>query len=207
MEHEHFITKFITARHLSLSWSRSIQSMPLHPMSLRSTLILSSHLSPGLPSDVFPSGLTTKTQYEHLLSPILATCPAQLILLADQLSHPKIALVGCRCLSTRLNGITVQETEFLLPMRSYVLLTRNSYAQRKKENCRCAIYYKAYNICQCNGIRTYDERSECHAGIKIKCQWLRKGAQYGSNVSGRYIWFSPFCSLYSPSPGQVIWCE
>ena len=44
-----FITAFTTARHLSLSWVRSIQSMP-HPTSLKSILILSSHLRLGLPS-------------------------------------------------------------------------------------------------------------------------------------------------------------
>jgi len=35
-----FITAFTSARHLSLSWARSIQSIPLHPTSCRSILIL-----------------------------------------------------------------------------------------------------------------------------------------------------------------------
>ena len=39
-----FITAVRNARHLSLSWARSIQSMPPHPNSWRSVLILSSHL-------------------------------------------------------------------------------------------------------------------------------------------------------------------
>ena len=39
-----FITAFTSARHLSLSWARSIQSMPPHPTSWRSILILSSHI-------------------------------------------------------------------------------------------------------------------------------------------------------------------
>ena len=39
-----FITAFTSVRHLSLSWARSIQSIPPHPNSWRSTLILSSHL-------------------------------------------------------------------------------------------------------------------------------------------------------------------
>jgi hypothetical protein len=47
----------------------------------RSFLILSSHVSLGLPSGLFPSGLPTKTLYAPLLSPIRATCPAHLILL------------------------------------------------------------------------------------------------------------------------------
>jgi hypothetical protein len=39
-----FIAVFTRALHWSLSWARSIQSIPPHPISLRSILILSSHL-------------------------------------------------------------------------------------------------------------------------------------------------------------------
>jgi hypothetical protein len=39
-----FITVYTRARHLSLSWARSIQSAPPHPTSRRSILILSSHV-------------------------------------------------------------------------------------------------------------------------------------------------------------------
>jgi hypothetical protein len=39
-----FITVFTNALHWSLSWARWIQSISLHPTSLRSSLILSSHL-------------------------------------------------------------------------------------------------------------------------------------------------------------------
>jgi len=39
-----FITAFKSARHLSLSWANSIQSMPPYPTSWKSILILSSHL-------------------------------------------------------------------------------------------------------------------------------------------------------------------
>ena len=52
----------------------------------RSTLILSSHLCLGLPSGLFPSGFATKTLYTPLLSPLLTTCPAHLILL--EFYHP-----------------------------------------------------------------------------------------------------------------------
>ena len=76
-----FITAFTSARHLSLSWASSIQSMPPHPTSWRSILILSSHLRLGLPSGLFPSVFPTKTLHTPLLSPIRATCPAHLILL------------------------------------------------------------------------------------------------------------------------------
>ena len=52
-----------------------------HPTSWRFSLILSSHLRLDLPNGLFPSGFSTKTLYTHLLSPIFATCPVNLILL------------------------------------------------------------------------------------------------------------------------------
>jgi len=52
-----------------------------HPTSRISVLIISSHLSLGLPSGLFPSGFPAKTLYELPLSHIRATWPAHLILL------------------------------------------------------------------------------------------------------------------------------
>jgi hypothetical protein len=75
-----FITAFTSARHLSLVWTRSIQSMLSHPTSWRSILILSSHLRIGVPSGLFASGLSTETLCAPLLSPVRATCPSHLIL-------------------------------------------------------------------------------------------------------------------------------
>jgi len=49
-----FITAFTSARHLSLSWVRSIPSMPAHPTFWRSILILSFHLGLDLPTRLFP---------------------------------------------------------------------------------------------------------------------------------------------------------
>ena len=75
-----FITAFTSARHLSLSWARSIQSIPPQRTSWRSVL-LSSHLRQGLPNGLFPSSFPTKTLYMPVFSPKRATCPAHLILL------------------------------------------------------------------------------------------------------------------------------
>jgi hypothetical protein len=75
-----FITAFTTARHLSLYWASSIQSM-FHLTSWRSILILSSHLRLGLPRGQLPSGLTTKILYALLVSPMRAAYPGHLILL------------------------------------------------------------------------------------------------------------------------------
>jgi hypothetical protein len=75
-----FITALTNAHHLSLSWARSIQSIPLHPTSWRSVLIPSYHLRLDLPSGVFPLSFPNKTLYAPLLFPIRATFPAHLIL-------------------------------------------------------------------------------------------------------------------------------
>ena len=51
-----------------------------HPASWTFILILSSYLCLGLPSDLLATGLTTKTLYASLLSPIRATCYVHLSL-------------------------------------------------------------------------------------------------------------------------------
>ena len=63
-----FITAFTISRHLSISWASSIQSIPPHPTSWRSTLILISHLRLGLESGLFLEGFPTKTVSTLLLS-------------------------------------------------------------------------------------------------------------------------------------------
>jgi hypothetical protein len=56
-----FIAVLTKARHRTLFWDSRIQLAPSIPVSLRSIWMLSSYLRLGLPSDLFPSGLPTKT--------------------------------------------------------------------------------------------------------------------------------------------------
>ena len=58
-----FITVPTKVRHLSLPWASPIQSIYPHPTSWRYILILSTQLSLGLPSGLFPSCFPTKTLY------------------------------------------------------------------------------------------------------------------------------------------------
>ena len=80
-----FITEFTIARHLSLTKARSIHSMPPHPTSWRSILILASQRL-GFPSGLFPSCFPTKTLYTPLLSPntCYMPCPSH----SSRFDHP-----------------------------------------------------------------------------------------------------------------------
>ena len=60
---------------------KQTQFLVLIPISLRSILILSSHLHLGLPKGLFPADVPVKTLKAHLPSSILATWPAELSLL------------------------------------------------------------------------------------------------------------------------------
>ena len=70
-----FITSFTSGRHMSLSWASSIQSILPYPTSWKYILIFSYHLRLGLPSGLFPSGIT-KHPVTASPFPICATCPA-----------------------------------------------------------------------------------------------------------------------------------
>jgi len=71
-----FVTVLKRSRHWSLSRARWIQFRNRNPTSLRSNLILSSHLHLGLPSGIFPSGFPTRTFYAFVIFAIRATCPS-----------------------------------------------------------------------------------------------------------------------------------
>ena len=67
-----------------LSWAISNQSMPPHPTSCRSILILSSHLHLGFPSVPFPSGFPTRTLYTPLPHMCYMPYPSH----SPQFDHP-----------------------------------------------------------------------------------------------------------------------
>jgi hypothetical protein len=72
--------RFITVFTI-LSKINPIHTIPSHPISSRSILILFTHLHLGLPSGLFLSGFPTNTLYAYLFAPIHARCAAHLILL------------------------------------------------------------------------------------------------------------------------------
>jgi hypothetical protein len=88
---QRFITAFTRSRHLSLSWARSIQSMPPSHC-FKIYLILSSHLRLGLPSGLLPSGFPIKIQHptKTVTETILSTHESKLILhFLNQLEYTK----------------------------------------------------------------------------------------------------------------------
>jgi hypothetical protein len=74
-----FIIVFTRTLHWSLSLARWIQSIPPHPIPLRSILTLFTYLC--LLSGLFPSGFPNNILYAFPFSPNRATCPAHIILI------------------------------------------------------------------------------------------------------------------------------
>jgi hypothetical protein len=68
-------TKITKSRQVSTSWARSIQSIPYHPISIRSFLILPSHLHLGLPSGYFHSGFPHQPPIASSFPPYVAMRP------------------------------------------------------------------------------------------------------------------------------------
>ena len=89
---------FIRACHLSLSRAKLIQSMPHHPTSFWSTLILFFHLCLRFPIGLFPSGTPSKILHAFVFSPIFGTCYTHLI----QLIMPDNEYKSQKCITRYL---------------------------------------------------------------------------------------------------------
>jgi len=76
-----FIAVFTRPYPWSLFWAICIQSTPSGSNSLRSSVMLSTHLPLGLLIDLFHSGFPTKLFYALLMIPVRATRTTHLILL------------------------------------------------------------------------------------------------------------------------------
>jgi hypothetical protein len=70
-----FTAVFATSHHLSLPWTKLIQSMSSYDLYFKSILIQSFHLITGLPNSLIPSGFPTKIFYSFFFIPICAPCP------------------------------------------------------------------------------------------------------------------------------------
>jgi hypothetical protein len=78
-----FITMFIRALHWSLSWARSIQSIPPHRISLRYILIFT-QLHLRLANGLFPSGFPTKILYAFLFYPNLILLDLMILIILGE---------------------------------------------------------------------------------------------------------------------------
>jgi hypothetical protein len=99
-----FIAVFTRARYWSQLWATWIQFTSSHPISPRSTLILSSHLRPGLQNGFFSSDLLTKILCTFIIPAMRATWPIHLILLVFSSLPPlppsKVQITSSACSQT-----------------------------------------------------------------------------------------------------------
>ena len=97
----------------SLSWASPIQSIYPHPISWRSTLILSTHLRLGLPSCLFPSGFPHQDPIQYPLLTHTRHMPSPSHSSRFYHPHNVIYLLGIFCKPWQKTGpylVTVKKT-------------------------------------------------------------------------------------------------
>ena len=165
-----FITVFTGALHLSLSWARSIQSMPPHRTSWRFILIFSSHLRLGLPSGLFPSGFPTKTLFYDYFYTIPLVC-----------SYPSFMTLfrGIFVLAEKASVISTEQTRINCDQ----FLTQNIYTFSAEDYVH--FWYLTFGgLCstsRCICVKLYAPRPEGHlfekrrsvAEFLIRPNWLQ----------------------------------
>jgi hypothetical protein len=132
---QRFITVFTKARHWTLSWANRIQFAPSIRISLRTILMLSSHLRLGLPSGLFSSGLPTKNLQIYRF------------FMKGKLMVPfLVSLKGC--LSQKVLSMNVHKYEgrlksswiHLIPSRNFVEVRWRSLFRSTSLDKRCTSY-------------------------------------------------------------------
>jgi hypothetical protein len=83
---QRLITMFTTTIHWCLNWPKLINCTPSHPISLKSFLLVSSHLFLGLTNALFCSTFLIKILYATLFYLTHITCSTHSPILSD---HPK----------------------------------------------------------------------------------------------------------------------
>ena len=117
-----FITAFTIARHLSISWASSIQSLTPHPTSLRSILILSSHLRLGLPKCSLPQEEPASYLAKYKSGPFVLG-----FINVNRSQRAKLPVVLCRSLKANCTAF-----QFTAVVSHNILFVFESVGKQKK---------------------------------------------------------------------------